>query len=99
MTMNSEDLQTLIEGLRSLRGESEWVEFKFNYDDPDEIGEYISALRTQLLNGVNLEDILFGGLRIKAMESQARSSSQEKRWSAIKEKMGIKNLKAGSLTI
>ena len=44
MTMNPEDLQTLVESLRSFRGESEWVEFKFNYDNPEEIGEYISAL-------------------------------------------------------
>jgi ATP-dependent DNA helicase RecG len=44
MTINPEDLQTLVESLRSFRGESEWVEFKFNYDNPEEIGEYISAL-------------------------------------------------------
>lgn len=44
MTMNSEDLQMLVEGLKSLQGESEWVEFKLNYDNPEEIGEYISAL-------------------------------------------------------
>jgi hypothetical protein len=43
MTMNPEDLQTLVESLRSFRGESEWVEFKFNYDNPEEIGKYISA--------------------------------------------------------
>lgn len=30
--------------IRALRGESEWVEFKLNYDNPEEIGEYISAL-------------------------------------------------------
>lgn len=34
MTMNSEDLQTLVADLRSLRGESERVEFKLNHDNP-----------------------------------------------------------------
>lgn len=44
MRMNAEDLHSLVASLRALRGESEWVEFKLNYDNPEEIGEYISAL-------------------------------------------------------
>jgi ATP-dependent DNA helicase RecG len=34
----------LIHELRNLPNETEWVEFKHNNDDPNEIGEYISAL-------------------------------------------------------
>ncbi|MDH4162185.1 MAG: putative DNA binding domain-containing protein [Nitrospirota bacterium] len=42
--MTNDDLITLIDDLRSLPKETEWVEFKFNNDTPDDIGEYISAL-------------------------------------------------------
>lgn len=42
--MISDILKILISDLRVLRGESEWVEFKLNNENPEEIGEYISAL-------------------------------------------------------
>jgi len=42
--VNNEELKTLIDELRSLPKETEWVEFKVNNDRPDDIGEYISAL-------------------------------------------------------
>ena len=34
----------LVNELRKLPSETEWLEFKRNNDNPDEIGEYISAL-------------------------------------------------------
>ena len=37
-------LASLVRELRGLPGESEWVEFKVNKCEPQEIGEYISAL-------------------------------------------------------
>ena len=37
--MNVEDLHALVASFRALRGESEWIEFKLNYDNPEEIGE------------------------------------------------------------
>jgi ATP-dependent DNA helicase RecG len=37
-------LKDLIDNLRKLPGEVEWVEFKLNYIDPQEVGEYIPAL-------------------------------------------------------
>jgi len=37
-------LISLIDELRKLPTETEWVEFKANYDFPEKIGEYISAL-------------------------------------------------------
>ena len=37
-------LKSLVQELRKLPKETEWVEFKHNNDDPAEIGEYISAL-------------------------------------------------------
>lgn len=42
--MNAIQLERLLSGLRSLPTEKEWVEFKENRAEPDEIGEYISAL-------------------------------------------------------
>lgn len=42
--MKSEEFQHLVEHIRSLPRETEWVEFKHNNSDPQEIGEYISAL-------------------------------------------------------
>ncbi len=41
---STEDLQGLLRELRALPKETEWVEFKHNNHDPQEIGEYISAL-------------------------------------------------------
>jgi ATP-dependent DNA helicase RecG len=37
-------LQAKLDELRSLPGETEWVEFKHNNEDPQAVGEYISAL-------------------------------------------------------
>lgn len=59
-------LQGLVQELRKLPKETEWVEFKCNNDNPQEIGEYISALanaaalvgktRAYLIWGVQDED-------------------------------------------
>jgi predicted HTH transcriptional regulator len=42
--MNSTEFANIVQGLLSLPAETEWVEFKHNNADPQEIGEYISAL-------------------------------------------------------
>jgi ATP-dependent DNA helicase RecG len=42
--MTSEQLQAKVRELLALSDETEWVEFKHNNEDPQEIGEYISAL-------------------------------------------------------
>jgi predicted HTH transcriptional regulator len=39
-----EYLISLFHELRKLPAETEWVEFKLNNDNPEEIGEYLSAL-------------------------------------------------------
>jgi predicted HTH transcriptional regulator len=39
-----EYLFSLLQELRKLSSETEWVEFKHNNDNPEEIGEYLSAL-------------------------------------------------------
>ena len=44
MTYSQDYLLHLLNELRSLPRETEWVEFKHNNADPQEIGEYISAL-------------------------------------------------------
>ncbi|MCK4761883.1 MAG: putative DNA binding domain-containing protein [Candidatus Aminicenantes bacterium] len=42
--MNEEELKKLVYELAALSSETEWVEFKKNICEPDDIGEYISAL-------------------------------------------------------
>lgn len=42
--MSDEELNQLLTSLRALPHETEWVEFKHNDAEPDETGEYISAL-------------------------------------------------------
>ncbi len=42
--MTSAELQAKLTELLALPAETEWVEFKHNNEDPQEIGEYISAL-------------------------------------------------------
>jgi predicted HTH transcriptional regulator len=42
--MNPTQLQAELDELRALPGETEWFEFKHNNDNPEEIGEYLSAL-------------------------------------------------------
>jgi len=44
MTYTGEYLKQLLDELRKLLGETEWIEFKHNNADPHEIGEQISAL-------------------------------------------------------
>jgi hypothetical protein len=39
-----QELRAKLNELRSASDETEWVEFKANYKEPDQIGEYISAL-------------------------------------------------------
>ncbi len=38
------NFQNLVKHLTALRKETEWLELKHNNDNPQEIGEYISAL-------------------------------------------------------
>jgi hypothetical protein len=44
MNPSTENLNGLIRKLIKLPAETEWVEFKHNNDNPQEIGEYIAAL-------------------------------------------------------
>ena len=50
--MNQQELLALVNRLRGLPRETEWLEFKHNNADPQEIGEYLSALANEaaLLN-------------------------------------------------
>ncbi len=56
--MEKEELSILIDELRALPHESEWVEFKENNKDPQGIGQYISALA----NSACIENKEFGYL-------------------------------------
>jgi ATP-dependent DNA helicase RecG len=44
LAVTQEELIRLLNELRALPSETEWVEFKLNYVRPKEIGEYLSAL-------------------------------------------------------
>lgn len=54
--MMPSELHTGLDGLFGLPAETEWVEFKHNNDNPQEIGEYISAIS----NGAALHGKRFG---------------------------------------
>lgn len=59
--MNESDLKYLIEELKALPKESEWVEFKTNNKDPQTLGENISALsNSAFLEGKEYAYIIFG---------------------------------------
>ena len=59
--MKNAEIKHLVDHLRSLPRETEWVEFKQNNSDPQEIGEYISALsNAAALNRKNHAYILWG---------------------------------------
>ncbi|MDI6687499.1 MAG: ATP-binding protein [Desulfobacterales bacterium] len=70
MNMNVEELKTLLEKLRRLPSETEWVEFKeaksnFPFDD---LGKYFSALS----NEVNLKGLDFGWLVLGVSDQPPR---------------------------
>ena len=44
MEAEQEYYRTLVERLRHMSEETEWLEYKMNNEDPQMIGEYISAL-------------------------------------------------------
>ncbi|MDD4753873.1 MAG: putative DNA binding domain-containing protein [Desulfitobacteriaceae bacterium] len=59
--MNHLELERLLDELRALPYETEWVEFKQDRYDPQEIGEYISALsNSACLHGKDLAYLIFG---------------------------------------
>ena len=54
-------LKDLIENLRKYPKETDWLEFKTNYYDPENIGQYISALsNAAAINGVQYGYLIFG---------------------------------------
>lgn len=59
--MTASELSSLVQDLAGLPGETEWVEFKENRAEPDEIGEYISALsNSAALHGRNRGYVVWG---------------------------------------
>lgn len=59
--MNGQDLITLVDRLRALPTETEWLEFKRSHADPQEIGEYLSALANEAcLRNQPMGYVIFG---------------------------------------
>ncbi|MDD3898696.1 MAG: ATP-binding protein, partial [Syntrophomonadaceae bacterium] len=59
--MNSLELEKLLDELRALPHETEWVEFKQDRNEPQQIGEYISALsNSACLHGKEAGYLVFG---------------------------------------
>ena len=57
----AEDLLAVLHDLIRLRTETEWVEFKQNNDDPEKLGEYISALsNSATLHGKDAGYLVWG---------------------------------------
>jgi len=56
--MSIQDLHILLEELCGLESEKTWLEFKQNYNNQEDIGEYISALS----NGACIDNKPFGYL-------------------------------------
>lgn len=55
------EVGALVDRLRTLTGENEWVEFKVNNSHPDEIGQYISCLaNSAALNGQETAFMIWG---------------------------------------
>ncbi|MBF0564668.1 MAG: tetratricopeptide repeat protein [Nitrospirae bacterium] len=59
--MTEQELRALLDELRSLPHETEWVEFKESYYNPEDIGQYISALSNSAsLHGHEHGYLVFG---------------------------------------
>jgi len=56
--MSIQDLHILLEELCAMESEKTWLEFKQNYNNQEDIGEYISALS----NGACIDNKPFGYL-------------------------------------
>jgi len=62
MERDEDYLRSLLRELTKLPTETEWVEFKHNNDDPQQIGEYISALaNSAALIGKQSAYMVWGG--------------------------------------
>lgn len=59
--MNIQYLRSLVREFAALPGETEWLEFKCNFADPQSIGEYLSALsNSAALKGKHFGYIIWG---------------------------------------
>jgi len=59
--VNPQELITLVDRLRALPTETEWLEFKRNHADPQEIGDYLSALANEAcLHSQPVGHLVFG---------------------------------------
>ena len=62
--MNQRELEILLKDLQALPKECEWVEFKIDNSNPQDIGEYISALSNSACYHKQLFERLCQALRI-----------------------------------
>jgi len=82
--MNIQYLRSLVREFAALPGETEWLEFKCNFADPQSIGEYLSALsNSAALNGKHFGYIIWGiedvghaisGTKFKPRQAKKRES-------------------------
>jgi len=66
--MTDQALRALLDELLALGRETEWVEFKHNQDDPDEIGEYVSCLANSACLHVKPEGYLIWGIENSSLQ-------------------------------
>ena len=88
--MTPEELQNLLADLRGLPEETEWVEFKSNWDKPEDIGEYLSALANSaallekdhgfLVWGIQNIDHSVIGTEFKPRQSKGKGNEDLEPW-------------------
>ena len=75
---SSEYLEGLLHELRALPGETEWLEFKESYAEPQDIGEYISALaNSAALAGKAAAYLVWGYVIVTTPSSEPRSNLKQ----------------------
>ena len=75
---SSEYLEGLLHELRALPGETEWLEFKESYAEPQDIGEYISALANSAALAERPRRISSGGyVIVTTPSSEPRSNLKQ----------------------
>lgn len=97
--MTEEALQTLLEELCRLPEETEWVEFKSNWDKKEDIGEYLSALsNAATLLGKATAYMVWGvengsheirGTRFKPRQTKGKGNEDLELWLGIHLKLRI----------
>ena len=76
--MNAPELTALLDRLRGEPHETEWLEFKKNYYEPQVLGEYLSALANSACLSGQPRGYLVFGIDNATHEIEQRNSSRKR---------------------